>query len=1044
MTRPKAKVRLPARRPAPKNSDAEQLESPPAPARTPRVPVRPGPLRTEDLPVLQAQAGNRAVVLAVQRQPGPGSPRYTKANRPTKGADVRAELRAQLPGLLGALSEAQLDHWQQVVDYYAVSRHIDRELGELYADFKSRYPGLEPGPQGMYSGFGPYNEAVAKIRAGRLKRPPGGDKLTVDPQFLLADDVRAEPEWDVKAEKAFREWAIAELAKSPPVFDMYPEHDDEIISRRTALGSYTTKGVLTLADLRHQFAAEYAARVTNRPEWLQLRSAFHDTLAAYYDATQVHRERSDINKKNSGWFGVDIVRNIIEAVGDGDQDYPSIRQWDQPKALIDQAKPLLDAQHFELAVPILAMAELSTAQAADRIFAYDHRVESGAAVAVKWLGRVKTVGSVAAGIAAGPLGITGSALVAGGYTFVQEGAQNVSAMAHDQRTDLGLAGLIKQAGMATVMGLLGGALQARFQAAMSARLAAMTGSAGGAVRDIATSSAAAMTSSVYTTAVESVLASVVEGKALPANATEFADLIVDKALQAGAMDVALRGPSARAAREYQSWRAGRIPTAGSAGKDTAGAKPGADPAADPSAKAALPDPLQMPEDVAQRLLRDSGGWDRLSADLNTGTGLGHGLMPAERRALLNRFEASREVLARDVAAMFQGSVSVTDAGVGQGIEVRFIGDGAELRMAQAREYLDLKRPGWSRETGVSLQAGTKAVGGPKSQRAAQALERATPEARKLAAQLAPLYENWNGLKGEQRLQLLVEFVNQRLRPAGVPDVHPAFGSKGAAEDGAMNPKTWELQIHAGLLKGNHTPDQFAYVCGIVLHEGHHALQMFRAARTNPVLARSRLDPLVFEAVMKANRGDIPAEKLRVDTLEYAEAADVRESLWGAGRPYNKQVYRRLDVAADAYANAVRNYRQVEALPLEAPMRKVAVRDVKAARAARDAAHDDYMRLPEEVEAWRIGKETEAALRERLRLDTALATAKRAERQAHAAFNRIDNPLLAELLNPVKRPSAATLQAWENAMARHHRTLEVVEAILQRRLALATKGRPDKP
>ena len=118
MTRPKAKVRLPARRLPPKNSDAEQLETPP-PARTPRVPVPSGPLRTEDLPVLQAQAGNRAVVLAVQRQPGPGMPQYTKANRPTKGADVRGELRAQLPGLLGALSEAQLDHWQQVVDYYA-------------------------------------------------------------------------------------------------------------------------------------------------------------------------------------------------------------------------------------------------------------------------------------------------------------------------------------------------------------------------------------------------------------------------------------------------------------------------------------------------------------------------------------------------------------------------------------------------------------------------------------------------------------------------------------------------------------------------------------------------------------------------------------------------------------------------------------------------------------------------------------------------------------------------------------------------------------
>jgi hypothetical protein len=1039
VARHKATARLPARRTGSGDPDAEQPRLP-APIRRPPIPpVASGPLRTEDLPALQAQVGNRAVVLAVQRQPTAGTPRYTRANRPKKGADVRGELRAHLPGLLGALTEAQLDHWQKVVDYYAITRHIDREIRELYTDFKSRYPGLEPGPQGMYAGFGPYNDAVAKIQAGRPKRPPGGDKLTVDPKLLMAEDARADPDWDVKAERAFREWATAELVKSPPVFDMYPEYDDEIISRRTALGSYTSKGVITLADLRHQFAAEYAARVTNRPEWQQLRTAFSETVAAYYDATQVHRERSDINKKNRGWFGVDVVRNIIEAVGEGDQAYPSIRQWDRPKALIDQAKPLLDGGKFELAVPILAMAELSTAQAADRIFAYDHRVETGAAVAVKWLGRVKTVGSVAAGIAAGPLGITGSALVAGGYTFVQEGAQNVSAMAHDQRTDLGLASLIKQAGMATVMGLMGGALQARFQAALSTRLAAMTGNAGGAVRDIATSSAAAMTSSVYTTAVESVLASVVEGTALPANATEFADLVVDKALQAGAMDVALRGPAARAAREYQSWRAGRAPV-GAAHPATAGAK-AADRGVEPSVKPPVPDPMQMPEDVAQRLLRDSGGWDRLSADLHAGTGLGHGVMPAERRALLTRFEASREALARDVAGMFQGAVSITDGGAGQSIQIRFTGDGADVRLAQAREYLDVRRPGWPSQTGMSLQAGAKAVAGPTAQKAIQALERATPGARKMAARLAPLYENWNGRNGEARLRLLVDVVNEQLRAAGVPDVHPAFGNKGAAEDGAMIPKTWELQIHADLLKGTHTPDQFAYLCGIAMHEGHHALQMFRAARTNPVLAKSRLDPRVFEAVMKANRGEIPAEKLRVDSLEYAEAAEVRESLWGTGRTHNKQTYTRLDKADAAYAKAVRNFAQVRELPAESPMRQIAIRDVVAARATRDSAHDDYMRLPEEVEAWRIGKETEAALKERLRLDAALTKARTAEREAHAAFNKVENPLLAELMDPGRKPSAAAVRAWENAMANHHRTLQVIQNILDRRHALATKGRP---
>ena len=205
----------------------------------------------------------------------------------------------------------------------------------------------------------------------------------------------------------------------------------------------------------------------------------------------------------------------------------------EPKALIARAKSLMEQGQFEALVPVLAMAELSTAQAANRIYAYDNRVETGARFWVKWLGRVKTVGSVAASIAAGPLGITGSALVAGGYTFLQEGGQNAMAYALGQRTDLGIKSLVKQAGIATVAGMLGGALQTRFKAAMATRMATITGTTGGAVRDVDAVRAAAMTPSVYDTAAEVVLNNIVEGKEFPKSATEFADMIVDQALQAG-------------------------------------------------------------------------------------------------------------------------------------------------------------------------------------------------------------------------------------------------------------------------------------------------------------------------------------------------------------------------------------------------------------------------------------------------------------------------------------------------------------------------------
>jgi len=218
---------------------------------------------------------------------------------------------------------------------------------------------------------------------------------------------------------------------------------------------------------------------------------------------------------------------------------------------------------------------------------------------------------------------------------------------------------------------------------MSARLAAATGSTGGALREAAVSSTAAMTSSVYNTAAEAVLNAVVNGQALPKDANAFADLVVDKALEAGAMDVALRGPSAQVAREYQAWRAGKT-TAVISGTavEVAGqaAKPGEPAAKKPASD--IPDARTMPEDVARRLLKEGGGWDRLQGELNAGTGLGHGLMPTERQALINRFESTREVLAREIGGMFEGTVSIVDAGRGRAIEVRFTGDAAAQHLAE--------------------------------------------------------------------------------------------------------------------------------------------------------------------------------------------------------------------------------------------------------------------------------------------------------------------------------------------------------------------------
>lgn len=661
------------------------------PRTTRRPPIFDRPLQPADVTELQQTVGNKATVTAVQRNtvavqrrgPAPWNVKSTRQNRPTEGLDVKAVLRRELPGLLGGLTEEQLTHWQNVVDYYAIERHVKREIAALDDEFRVR-------AGAFYEDSPNYQAELRRLDRARPKEPEGGTKLTVDPQHLLADDVHAEPEWDVNAEKAFRQWAVNEWAKDPPVFDIYPERNDEIVSRRTWLGTYTTKGLITLSDLRSRFKDQHLAMVSNREDWRRLREALAETESAFDEAVEVHKERSQINKENEGWFGPDIVRNLIEFAGKGDEDYPKMDQWIEPKAQIQRATSLMEQGQFELLVPVLAMAELSTAQAVNRVHAYEHRVESGARFWVKWLGRMKTVGSVAASIAAGPLGITGSALVAGGYTLLQEGGQNAMALALGQRTDLGLKSLVKQAGIATAAGMLGGALQTRFKAAMASRMAKMTGTAGGAARDVTLSAASAMTSQAYTAAAEMALANVIAGQAFPKTATEFADLIVDSALEAGVMDVALRGPSARVGREYQAWKAGRsapvIPSPG-------GAKvlPGQTPT--PAIPAATTAPRDMPEHVVRRMLAESGSWLRLQNELRSGTGLGHGLVPAERQGLLDRFNATREQMARDVAGMFEGTVVAAETASGRQVEIRFTGDKGVEHATQAMHYLDNQEPG---------------------------------------------------------------------------------------------------------------------------------------------------------------------------------------------------------------------------------------------------------------------------------------------------------------------------------------------------------------
>jgi hypothetical protein len=927
-------------------------------------------LSSDDVLDLQRDAGNQAVTEAIQRDvvvqrdegesrryPGDGDP------LPTSGPEVRAALQVRYPGLLRALTASQLDQWQKVVDFYTIAWEVDRQRQRLWDGYE--YYGV------ARTALPEYQRKLRRLERAVPRRP--SEELSVDVRLLLADDVHEPPQWDVEAETAFRQWAVEQVTKEPLRLSLRPAPGEALNQHPMPGIVHKTKGFITARDLIDNHYEEYEKRVSNREVIVQLRQALRETNEVWHEATVEHKARSDKNAEKIGWG---LVRHISEALGEGDADYPTMRIWDRPRKLIDTAYPLLQQRKFELAAPVIAMAEQATAECAQRFYAYENRVMTGAGTAVKWLGRLKTAGSIAAGIASGGLGLTGSALVAGGYTLVQEGAGRASEMHYGQRTHFGVASLIEAAGVSAFMTLLGGALQARFQAAIKARIDQLPALAGTKLAESASSVLAAGTSSVYTKGVELALQSVIEGKKFPTDAQALADMVIDGAIENMVMDRALAPLNHRAVREYQTWKEGRgrsavtVPGAGKVGArptdrpttstaDTSRSKAVTDPA--------LVSPQHFSEAAVRRLLTQAGGWERLHTELRTGTGLATNMPLAERRGLIDRFESHRERLARDVSTVFDGSVSIVDSGAGQRIKVIFAGADAATRVTQATEYLDTKRPGWKADTQVEVLAAPATTHTtPVTTQLAAHLQ---PRVRALADGFVPLHADWASLTPMQRLQRMGEVVNGQLRAEGVPVIGLRFepGRKWAH----MRDTTWEISMpREAFMQAHPSPADFASLCALMAHEARHAHQWFQAMRTitDPAeLRRRRVPDHVIEAVERSPRMD-PA------STEHLAAREWYESVWGAGADARKKTLGELKTAIKGLATT-----EASVLAAQDRLSKAtrpedvtkAQEDLDFAILARDAYQADlarvnprYRALAEEVDAYDWQGHVEQAVNQR--------------------------------------------------------------------------------
>jgi hypothetical protein len=195
---------------------------------------------------------------------------------------------------------------------------------------------------------------------------------------------------------------------------------------------------------------------------------------------------------------------------------------------------------FELAVAALNECEHSTALATARFAGYERRVMKGAGTAVKWLERAKTAGKIASAFT-GTGGVVRAAVGAAGYSFAQEGSEQVVAHWIDPSNKIDIKGLTQQAAIDGLATLFGGVTQGAFVNALAARFGARLvtkyGLSEGAARTIL-SAVGATTSSFYNVPAKLALDKIIAGKASPSSLADVCNMVTNEAVQSGALDLA--------------------------------------------------------------------------------------------------------------------------------------------------------------------------------------------------------------------------------------------------------------------------------------------------------------------------------------------------------------------------------------------------------------------------------------------------------------------------------------------------------------------------
>jgi hypothetical protein len=232
-----------------------------------------------------------------------------------------------------------------------------------------------------------------------------------------------------------------------------------------------------------------------------------------------------------------------------------------------------------------------------------------------------------------------------------------------------------------------------------------------------------------------------------------------------------------------------------------------------------------------------------------------------------------------------------------------------------------------------------------------------------------------------RAQELVHAVARELTLTGCP------APKVVLIEGTTShflPDVWLIELATPAVElNNPTTEQFAEICDHVRHEWEHAVLEFRVARRenqqtgagiDALAERLHIDRGAAEMAIRANAAGGYFEAVDAAPLD-AQTAAIRESLHGAGQLDRNLILDRLRAAETALAAARAN---------EDPAGQAAIAD---ALLEYNAAHADYLTLPDEIAAWDVGRQVAEVVRLHHDLATRIVTARKQLGRAETALER---------------------------------------------------------